>query len=499
MHVIDYSILFVYFAVLIFLGLLFSKKQHSQNDFFLAGRSMGWFPIGISVMITAFSAINYTAFSGEVFAHGLYVTLSLPIFVLVAWPVTRIFIPFFHDMQLSSAYEYLEKRFDGQVRMLASGLFIIWRLLWGATVLYVPCKVLSGITGIPTSYLILIAGFAATLYTLLGGMQAVMWTDVLQFFVLIGGLLLSLGLAIHRLPDGWHGILLNARSAGILKPFVPFDPGIFSFDPRIRITLWSCWIGTFVTFLTRYGTDQVILQRYFTARSLRHARRGFHLNYISAIFALLLLTLLGLVIHSYSVEAGFGDAGARPVFYFSQFVKSLPPGITGLIVAGLFAASMSSLDSAINSCSAAFTIDFYERLKNTKQVRGIAELRVLALGFGFMITLMALFIGRLGSIFEIANKIVNGFGSPLLAIFLLALFSKTANSRGVLIGGLIGAIWSASISLTVTQLALHYYAVVNLLGSLFFCYLFSRILIQRDAGNSPEQLAWTYRARMHQR
>ena len=497
MQTADYIIFLAYLAGMLVLGGIFARKQRLNSDFFLAGRSMHWVPIGLSIMATVFSAINYTAFSGEVFGHGLYVMLCLPIFPLVALPITRIVMPFYHRMHLCSAYEYLERRFDTRVRCLASGLFIIWRIFWMATALFVPCKVLSIITGLDVCVLIVLAGVTATIYTMAGGMKAVMWTDVVQFVVLFGGILLGVAVATARTPGGVAGMLRTAATGGLIRPFYPFDPEIFSLNPHIRITLWSCWIGTFTAFLARYGADQVVVQRYFTARSLKHVQRGFHLNYISAMASLVLLAFMGWAIYAHALRTGIlGTGGACPLFYFGAFVQSLPGGATGLIVAGLFAATMSSVDSGINSCCAAFVTDFYSRFSRK---RGDAELtlsRLLTLGFGAVVIAAALNVGRLGSVFEIANKIVNGFGSPLLAVFLLGMFSRRANSRGMLIGGLLGVGWSAYISFSVENIALHYYAVVNLLGTLFFCYLFSLTKDRLAEGPSSEQLSWLWRTKI---
>jgi len=190
MGFLDYAILTVYLLAVLGIGLYFRVTEGSHTDFFLAGRSMGWFPIGLSVMVTVFSAINYVALPNEVFGYGLYVTVALPVFFVAAWPITRIWMPFFHAMRLTSAYEYLERRFDGRVRCLASGLFILWRLFWMATALYASGQILAVLTGLSTAAVILTCGLAATVYTAVGGMRAVMWTDVAQFCVLFGGIAL---------------------------------------------------------------------------------------------------------------------------------------------------------------------------------------------------------------------------------------------------------------------------------------------------------------------
>jgi len=493
MRNLDYIVFIGYLLLTAGIGVYFTRSQKKSSDFFLAGRTMNWFPIGLSIMVTAFSAVNYTAFSGEVFGHGLYVFLCLPVFVFVAIPVIKVIMPFYHSMQLYSVYDYLEKRFDKNVRLLGSILFIFWQLFWVATVIYVPCKVLSALTGYSTASFILIAGILATAYTMAGGIKAVIWTDVLQFFVLFGGIVLSVIFTSLVIPGGFSGIFKISLAGGLMKPFYPFDPQMFSFDPHVRITLWSCWIGTFTAFLARYGVDQVVVQRYFTAKSLKNAQRGFHLNYITAILVLVSLGILGFAIFAFAQTQGMlGGHGELPINYFSQFVRALPAGITGLIVAGLFAATMSSLDSGINSLTTVLVVDIYKKIKLPKISSEMTVNRIFTIFIGFVATILALNVGSLGSIFEIANKVINGFGSPLLAIFILGMFSKRANSKGMIIGGIAGAAWSAYVSFTIQNLALHYYAVLNLLGTLFLCYFFSLLFQGQSNQSDTKQLGWMY-------
>jgi len=473
----DLVIFFAYLLGSLALGLAFARRQRREGEFLLAGRSMRWLPIGLSVMATAFSAMNVVAFSTEVATHGLYVLLCLPVFVLVAWPVTRVIMPFYHAMGLTSAYEYLERRFDVRVRCLASGLFIGWRVLWMAVALYVPSLILSRLLGWHLWATAALTGLVATAYTAAGGMRAVMWTDVAQVLVLFGGLAAAAVVAAGRVPGGFIGVLRAGVEGGLAKPFHPFDAEVLSLDPTIRITLWSCVVGTFVAFLARYGADQVVVQRYFTARSLRDAQRGFWLNVAAALAALLCLAVLGFV-----VQAHWRLASVRGLLGFSHFVRLLPAGLCGLVVAGLFAASMSSVDSGIHSCSTALVTDFLGGRR-----AGLS--RVLTAAFGVAATVAACTVDRWGpSLFAIANRIINGLGAPLLALFLLGMFSRRANTFGMLVGGLLGAGLSVAVSFGVEMLALHYYAVANLLGTLALCTLCSLLA----ARPSAEQLRWTW-------
>lgn len=428
---------------------------------------MGWLPVGLSIMVTAFSAINITAFSGEVFSYGLYALMSIPVFYIVSIPVKRIIIPFFHGLNITSAYEYLEIRYNRNVRQLAALMFVLWRILWIATVIYI----LSRISGISLNSLILITGSIATFYTFWGGIRAVIWTDVMQFTVMIVGLIASVVFVIHLVPDGIHGILQTALSAGLLKPFKPFDVMIFSFDPRIRISFWSAIIGTFIAFLTRYGADQVVIQRYLTAKNLLQAQKGFTLNYLAAIASILLLGFLGLAIHAYFVQQGeIPQFSTLPINYFTRFVNALPPGINGLMITAIIAASMSSFDSGIHSCSTVFSVDF-QHLSFFKKISP----QILTLILGILITVTALYIKNYGSVFEIANKIVNGFGSPLLALFVMGKYGRNSTSFGAFTGGIAGLLFSTCVILFVKNLALHYYAVLNFIGTVGFIYMFSAI------------------------
>ena len=511
MTVFDYSILLIYLSAILAMGWYLRINDGKHENFFLAGRKMGWFPIGLSVMVTVFSAINYVALPNEVFGYGLYVIVALPVFFISALPITKIWMPFFHEMRLTSVYEYLEHRFDCRVRSLASGIFIIWRLFWMATALYASSQIMSVLTGIPAPTIIIVGGSVASVYTFLGGIRAVMWTDVIQFFVLFGGI--ALGVFFSAGDGGISEILSIAHKAGKLKPFMPFDPSFLSLNPTLRMTLWSGLIGVFVAFISRYGADQVVMQRYFTARNLKTAQRGLWLNAAVAVISLSLLAFFGLAVYAYAVKNGNLPAVSWELIaplqrkgiamkQLAAVIRSFPPGVTGLVIAGLMAATMSSIDSGINACSAAYVTDFHNRLfiktKNSKAMTLKLD-RMLTLSFGAASTLLALalipMVGKTNSLFMIVNKLINSMGSPLLAIFLLGMFSKSVNSPGMFIGGIIALLSSVSISLFVKPLALQYYAVANLIASIVSCLFISRIASLCGYIQNPKSLSWTWRAR----
>ncbi|HRU04613.1 MAG TPA: sodium/solute symporter [Candidatus Brocadiia bacterium] len=497
MTLADWTICAAYLAGAMTLGVVVSRRLKTGGDYFLAGRSMGWLPVGLSVMVTLFSAVNYTAFPNEVAGHGCYVLLVLPAFLFVWPPVARVFIPFFHDMRLLSAYEYLERRFDVRARRLASALFIGWRLLWMATALYATCRALSFLTGMPYWALLLLAGVVTVAYTTTGGMKAVMWTDVAQFAVLFGGIVAAVAVAVARAQGGLGGLLSASAQAGLFRPFHPFDASMFSLNPSMRISLWSAWIGASVAFLARYGADQVTVQRYFAARSLAHARRGFGLNILAALATMSLLAVMGLAVHAHGASAGAAAKGWPAMKLFASFVSSLPWGMAGLIVAGLMAATMSSLDSGMNSCAAAFASDlapiFGAKPALEDDASAARRGRWTTLVFGALAIGLAFGVAALRqTVFELANVVVNAFGSPLLGLFLAAMFSRRVNAAGALAGGAIGAAWSLASVLLAPKMSLHYYAVLNLAVTMVVCWGAS---LGWGGRPSAGQLAWTWKGR----
>jgi SSS family solute:Na+ symporter len=264
-----------------------------------------------------------------------------------------------------------------------------------------------------------------------------------------------------------------------------------SFSPMQRITIWSALIGTTVALLARFSMDQMVLQRYAAARSLAQAQRGFACNIWISLAVLGLLTLLGLVTAAYAHTAGL--RGTRGVEQLSALLRSLPAGALGLLVAGLLAAAMSSIDSGLNACGSIWSQEFGPRDDPTdRQARSgrtwglTVMLGVVAIGLSFA-------VGQLGTLFEIASRIINGLGSPLLAMLLLGLFSRRTTASGMLWGGLLGTAISVAISFGVEGLALHLYAVANLLVTLIACYALS--LWGTPATDA--QLAWTWRVLRH--
>ena len=428
LHSLDWTVLALYLLAMLLLGASFYKGQKTTKDFFLAGRSMTWIPVGLSLAATIFSAISYMGFPSAIQKYGLIFIVSAPIVFICLPIVNRIFLPFYNHMKLYSAYEYLEHRFDVRVRCVASGIFILWRICWMATALYAPSLALWAATGGTTINLhvtIIALGVFATLYTTLGGMKAVIWTDVIQFGVLFGGMVLAVSWIIFETPGGTGAIFQDMARAGKLSlvasiPEMQRDLSLFAklkvyFCVQNQATFLALIVSSLVASLGFYTVDQTMVQRYFSARDLRTARRAFWLKAVSGTMITISLALLGMALLSYYTSFPLPERPAGMEFQsdwkYPYFIASaMPAGLAGLLIAALYAATMSSVDSGINSCTVAFMVDFWQRLKHgeirpseknqigtSSEREKVVMARMITVILGITVTLLACFVGKLGA------------------------------------------------------------------------------------------------------
>jgi len=564
---IDYGVLGLYLVVMVLIGLHFSREQRSSKDFFLAGRTMTWFPIGLSVMATLLSALSYTGVPGEAYYHGLKLLL-LPIGIWLTLPImAKFFLPLYQGLRLYSVYEYLELRFDAPTRLVSSLVFIVWRLLWMGGVMYAPCKVLVVAAGldVPMWLLLVMLGVVGTAYTYLGGIKAVIWTDVIQALVMFGGLVLIIGGVWWSLDGGanrvWETTVALERN----------QVTDFTFSWSDKWCVWGALPHFVLAVLSFYVADQITAQRFLTAKDVPTARRSFVLNCVSVSFmgpALLYVGLCMLAFYQNNPQSmrpiwvtnvdnatgqslTFPDTRERPLIdpktgepkksmttgevildptdgkpliawdedrldastieelveqgrvlrpnskepyaeaeglvdpqterldidklamrsgdevilhqraqdeLMPRFItEHLPLGIAGLILAALFAASMSSMDSGLNSICTLFITDFHRRLgigrswlaaKVDKPEESLGEEDELKLGrplvlvIGIAATVFSLIVAQIGDIFSIMIAVVNTFGGPLLAIFLLGVFTRRCTARAALVSLVAGTLFT---------------------------------------------------------
>lgn len=465
LHWLDGCILLLYLALLAGIGIYHTRRQQSLKEYFLAGRSMRWLPVGLSLMAALNSGMDYIMQPAGMIKFGAaLLVVNLSWFLLYPY-VFFVTLPLHRRMRGYSAYEYLERRFSLAVRLLAAAIFMLWRMGWMAAALYTPCLAISVASGRPeyVTHMIIVLGTVVTFYTMAGGIKAVIWTDVAQFCIMFTGLAVTLGVIFFRVDGGPGVILGNFLTVGTEKYAAP--AGLADAAPLARIAEYffiplpaaGLLMACLVTRVATYTSDQVMVQRFQTSKSIRDARQGFIITAVSDAIWMCTLAFVGLSLFTYFEAHGWPPDAVRsqPDQLFPYFMGQVfPAGLTGLVIAAILAASLSSIDSAINSMSTVAMTDFYGRLRlrrnldaaqepvGEEQRRQVRVSRAITVLIGLVGVVLACNVSRLGTILEIANKVVNGFTGPILGIFLLGMFTKRANARGVFIGGLFGALAS---------------------------------------------------------
>lgn len=429
---VDYVTLGCYLLVLVMMGLYFAGKGSNTEDFFLAGRRMPWWATGLSIFGTQLSSISFMAVPAKVYATDwVYFLLQMTI-VMVAFPVVFLYLPHFRRQRMTSAYEYLEARFNLPVRLYASLSFVLYQLGRMAIVLFLPAIALTAVTGIDVYSCILVMGVMATAYTVIGGIKAVIWTDVVQVFVLYGGALLSLIVLILSLDGGLSGIV----SAGL--EYDKFHMFNWTWD-WTTTAVWVVLVGNLFMNLVPYTSDQAVVQRYFTTRDEKAAARSIWTNAVLLVPSTLTLFLLGTGLwafyraHPELLNPALPTDSIFPLFISQQ----LPAGIAGLLIAGVFAASMSTLDSSLNSVAAALVTDFYARFRpDSGEAARLKLARWLTAGLGATATAASIALATfdIGSLWDAFQGMMGLLGGGLAGLFALGIFFKRANGRGAMTG-----------------------------------------------------------------
>ena len=427
-------ILMVYLAGMVLIGLLLARRQRTTEDYFLAGRNMPWLAVGMSMFASLTSATTYMGVPA--FAYGENIAMIFGVVMsLVAAPIlARCFYPIYRKHQVTTSYEYILRRYGPGARLAVSALFVLSRLGWLGIVIYAPAKAMSVASGMPLLIAIATMGLLAITYTVLGGLSAVIWTDVVQFVILFGGAVWLVGTLIANVPGGTPEILRIASEAG------RFD--VFNWTDLTRLTALSAVIGWFFVFLNDYGTDQVTVQRLMAVRTDKGVVRAIAFNAVNDLLINGMLIFIGIGMFAYfqtypdKLDSSVGADGMLPY----TIMHTLPAGASGLLVTAIFAAAMSSVDSGINSLSTVIVNDWIKpwRRRESAPGRDVALARWLTVGLGLLATLTAIYAARVGNIVKMWMGVMGLFAAPILSIFVLGLFTRHAHFCGWLVGAACG-------------------------------------------------------------
>lgn len=457
LHWIDAAIIAAYLLLLAGIGYVISRRPKSVSDLIRGGSKVGWLTLGFSLMAALNSGIDYVQAPAIGFGIGLvYATGSLALLLLYPW-VAKVTIPFYRRLDVYSAYEYLEQRFSVAVRLVAACIFILWRVGWMGAAIYVPCLAVNAATGgqLNVALMVTVLGAIVTFYTMLGGMRAVIWTDVAQFCIMFSGLALTIYVVVSQIPGGVGELFQVAREAGRLDLVGDVPDVAGGFWPQFQaffateITLIGIVIAGTLSRAAAFTADQIAIQRFQSSDSVGGARRSYVVQAVTDVVWIVVLGFVGLALFAYyrhtPLPDGMQNDRVLPFFMMEHF----PVGVTGLVFAAIFAASLSSVDSALNSGASIIVVDFYNRLwlgrprplanlSRDEERRQVRVTRAATVVLGVLMTLVGANIDRLGEIYQAANKILGAFFGPLFGIFVLGMFSRRSHGAGVLIGALVG-------------------------------------------------------------
>lgn len=477
----DIVVIILYFAALLGIGIFFSKRQKNANDYFKGGERIPWWAAGLSLFGTALSAITFMAIPAKAFSTDWSYMLFNVGIVLVAPIIMFIFIPFFRKLDITTAYQYLEIRFNSLIRVICSLAFIIFQVGRMGVVLFLPAIAINIVTGFNIFLCIALMGVFSILYTRMGGIEAVVWTDALQVVILLGGAIFAIFHIVAQIPGGWSETMTIAIDCSKL------DLGDCSFD-FTSPTVWTVLIATCFTNLTMYGTDQSMVQRYLTTSSKKAAQKSVLTNALLTIPATIIFFFIGTVLFvfykTYPTELSPAMENVDAVFPYYIYTK-LPKGLIGLLISGIFAAAMSTLSGSMNSAATAFEVDIRPKLfpKSTMATgaddkkRELKRAKRTTMIIGVLSLLFAFLMATwdINSLWDEFNTILGLILGSMGGLFFLGMVTKRANAKGALIGMIVSIIVQALVArytpvylLLYTTVGFVTCFVVGYVASLFF-------------------------------
>ncbi|RVE57608.1 hypothetical protein OJAV_G00217970 [Oryzias javanicus] len=419
-------------------------RQRTTQEFLMADRSMRCLPVSLSLIASFQSAVAIVGVPAEVYAHGTQYWFIGCAYVLGLLIPAHVFIPLLYRLHLSSAYQYLELRFSKAVRVCGTLTFIFQMVVYMGVCVYTPAFALSAVTGFQPWGAVLATGLVCTLYTAMGGLKAVIWTDVFQTAVMFAGQLAVIVVGVQKTggpAEVWRKVWEGNRISGLdLNP-----------DPTERHTFWTLGVGGVFLMLALYGVNQAQVQRYLSSRTEREAVRSCYMAFPALQLALALSCIMGLVMFARycgeDVSAGLGGASrdAMVVDFVMDMLQDLP-GLPGLFIACLFSAALSTISSAFNSLATVTMEDLIRpRFPAMSEETATRLSKSLALSYGLLCLVMAFLTHLMGdSVLQVALKIFGMVGGPVLGLFCLGMFFPWANSTGAGVGlgaGLAAAFW----------------------------------------------------------
>mgnify|MGYP000234687762 CR=1 FL=1 len=436
MHIIDIIVFLLFTGGVVAFGCSFFKKKGTSEEFTSAGRSLPGWVVGMSIFATYVSSISYLGYPGKAFSgdwNAFVFSLSIPI---ASYFAARYFVPFYRSQDSISAYSFLENRFGPWARIYASSCYLLTQIARTGSILYLLALPMNVLLGWHIQTIIVVTSVAIVLYSMLGGMKAVIWTEAIQGIILIGGALVCMFILLFDMPGG------PVQTFSIAMEDGKFSLGSFG-SSLSESTFWVCLIYGIFTNLQNYGIDQSYVQRYHTAKNEKEAKfsalfGGYLFIPVSAVFFMIGTGLYAF----YKVHPGVlpDGVGADYVFPFC-IVYELPVGLTGLLIASIFAAGMSTIATSVTSSSTIILTDYYQRFrKHAGNRERMLVLKLSSVGVGVAGILVAFAFMSVQSALDAWWALASIFSGGMLGLFLLGYISRKARNFDAVLGVVCGVI-----------------------------------------------------------
>jgi solute:Na+ symporter, SSS family len=442
---VDYVVLAVYLVGITWFGSRFRRGQRSVRDYFVGSRQTSWLVISLSIVATETSTltlIGVPALAYTVYARpeqgGSFTYLQVVIGYIVArFVISALFIPAYFQGEMLTAYQLLDRRFGARAKHFAASLFLLMRALAEGVRVFAASLVLAAVLGasvpgLPQLWLwsIVIVGVLTLIYTFEGGIAAVIWTDLVQLIIYVGGSLLAAYMLVNLVPGGWPAIVGAGRAANKLQVVS------WSWDLTVPFTFWAGVIGGCFLTMASHGTDQLLVQRLLTCRNQRESQIALIVSGFVVFAQFALFLTIGLMLHAYYAVHPLPAIASNDEIFPAFIVRSLPHGVAGLVIAAIFAAAMSNLSGSLNSLASTTLIDFYQPLagRNVPEERLLAISRWLTAVWGIVLIAIAIMARGWGSVFTVGLTIASIVYGPMLGAFLLGVLTRRTTERGVMIG-----------------------------------------------------------------
>ncbi len=470
---LDYLVIFCYFLFISFIGVIASRHQKSSADFSLAGRNVPWWVAGISMFATGASAISFMAVPALAFSTNLVFLFPIILNAVAYFVQSRLIFPLLRRMEITSTYEYLERRFNRTLRLIASAQCIVFQTFGrAAVVLVLPSLAISATTGISVYLSLVVMWLVTTIYTAAGGFHAVVWTDVFQGILKFCAPVAMIAVCIFSLPGG----LRDFRQIGLSHH--KFDFALWTWNPTVP-AVWILFLNSFLSFTIMQAGDQPVIQRVFSTPE-KEVRRVAAMSAVCGTLISIVVNVLGIAIFAYfhSNPARLDPLAQNDKIVPLFVIRALPHGFIGMVIAAIFASAMTTVASSMNSSATVFTEDFYLRFRpNATDKTRVLVLRISSTIVGIVALGIALLLATLNlkSLMVTWSIISALLGGGVVGVYSLGMFTRRANGFGAVCGAILSIIITALVQF---KTPLHWQslipiAIFSCVGSGYFFSLFS--------------------------